>query len=215
MTSIRRTLWTAGLVGALALGGGAALVVAQDDTGATTDVNPDELLASAKAAIAEKKFGKALQDLNLLTSTIAKMRIEELKKALPDKVGDWTGEEATGENAAMLMGAGMTVKRRYTKGESSMQVELTADSPMVGMMAPLLTNPALMQGQEGQAVVTIKGRRALLEFRKGEKHGKLTILLNGNTSLLVFQGDNVQKGDLTDTFGKGIDLDKVEKALQN
>lgn len=210
MSPYGRALSTLGL--ALVLG---AVPLAQEE--GATELNPDELLASAKSAISEKKYGKALQDLGLLVGHIGKLRLGDLKSALPPAPSGWTAEDATGEaTLVMVFGGGLQVRREYRKGEQvNVTLELAADSPMVAAMAPLLVNPAFLQGQEGQSIVKVKGRNALLEFAKGETRGKLTLLLNNNTALLTLTGNGIQKSDLTDTFGKGLDIEKIEKVLQN
>ena len=96
-----------------------------------------------------------------------------------------------------------------------MSLEVLCDSPLVGMVAPMLTNPALLQGQEGMSVLNLKGKRALLEWHKDSKSGSLKVLLYGNTTLLTLEGRNLEKTDLSDTFGKALDLEKIEKVLAN
>ncbi|HVY62295.1 MAG TPA: hypothetical protein VHF22_11615 [Planctomycetota bacterium] len=207
----RRSLAALGLAVAITLGGAAALL-AQEDGG--TDINPDEVLASAKTNLEAKKYGKALQDLNLLVATVGKLRVESLKKTFADAPAGWTAEDAEGNSQAALLGVGLSVKRRYQKDPSSMDVELTADSPMLAMIAAAFTNPALVQGQEGKGFVTVKGRRGILEFHKDATNGELTFLLNNNTAMIKFTGTQVKKADLTE-FAKSFDFDKMEKALQD
>jgi hypothetical protein len=189
--------------------GFAAVLTAQD-------IDPNELFKTAKSALDEKKYGKALAELNLLVGEISKLRAEQLKQVLPAAPAGWTAEDATGE-ASPIAGVGITVKRHYQAGEEkTVDLEMLCDSPMVGMLAPMLSNPALLRGQEGTSVVTLKGgRRAILEYHKDSKSGNLKILLNANTTLLTLTGNQVERADLLDAFGKAVDLDAIEKALQS
>jgi len=202
--------WAGGLAVAVVLTGSAGLVAQDLDVG--------ELLNGVKSAVEAKKYGKALAELNLLVGEVTKLRIESLKKTLEAAVkpSGWTGEEATGEGSGQIMiAAGITIRKRFTKGEKGMQVELLSDSPMVGMIAPLLSNPAMLQGREGVSVVTLKGgRRGVLEYRGDSKSGNLQVLLNNN-AILKFDGDGVDRADILEAFGKGADLDAIERELQN
>jgi hypothetical protein len=92
-------------------------------------------------------------------------------------------------------------------------MELMADAgPMLAGLQMVLSNPALVSGNN--RVVTVKGRRALLEYEADAKRGTLQILLNAPGALLKVEGNGVQKADLTDVLAGGADLDAIEKAVQ-
>lgn len=63
-------------------------------------------------------------------------------------------------------------------------------------------------------MMKVKGKNALLEWRKGEKNGNLRMLLNANTTLLTLQGSDVEQKEVTDTFAKSMDVAGIEKVLQ-
>ncbi len=193
----------------------AGAVAADDDEGP----KPDDLFASAKAAYGEKKYGKALADLNQLSAAVAKLRVDQLKAALPGAPSGWTAEEATGDaTGAAIFLAGTSVKRGYSKGEGEaagrVDLELLADSPMAAAIGAMITNPMLVQGQEGKSIVTIKNRKGLVEWMKGEKSGKLTLPLNSSTSIVTLSGSGLEKTEFMDAFAKAFDWEKLEKAIQ-
>ena len=177
------------------------------------DLDPASLFDSAKTAYGEKKYGKALQDLNLLVKELGRLRMESLKTTLPAAPAGWTAEDVEGDASAMglaVFGGGISVKRTYRKGdETQVTVTLTADSPMVAGFA------AMFQFAPQGQVVTVKGRRALLEVDKDDKSADLKLLLNGNTSLLQVEGRSVTREDVGTLFANALDLDGMEKALQN
>jgi hypothetical protein len=213
---IKQRLLGVGLTLGIALGG-ASLVLAQEEE--QEGMDPKELFASAKESLDGKKYGKTLQDLQLLVGTVQKLRIKQIKGALPNAPQGWAAEDPKGDaTGAMFLGGGITVKRMYYKGEqgasSNVSLELVTDSPMVTALAPMLTNPAFFQGQEGMTMMKVKGKNAIVEWRKGEKNGTLKMLLNNNTTLLTLQGNEVDQKDVTDTFAKNMDLAAIEKVLQ-
>lgn len=181
------------------------------------DLDPLTLFESAKASYGEKKYGQSMSDLKLLFNEIGRRRVDQLRLTLPAAPAGWTAEDQDGDSGAlgaMFWGAGVTVKREYKKGdEARVTVELNADSPLVGMMGMMFSNPAMMG--EGASVVTIKGKRAVLQYEKEAKRATLQLLLNSNTTLLKVEGSSVSKEDVTNVFGNALDLNAMETALQN
>ena len=195
----------------------AAVVVAGLAAGTlyADDVDPAALCDSAKASIQAKKYGKAVSDLQLALAEVGRLRMEVMKTKFPGAPADWKAEDAEGEMAAgmMWLSAGTSVKRRYTKGDStSMTLTIWADAGlMLSGVQMMLTNPMFVP--QGSKIVTIKGRRALLEFHGDNKNGKLTILLNAPGSMVSLEGDAIASADLTDAFGNAIDYETLEKAI--
>ncbi len=202
--------WIAPVVVAAAFAGGALTLFAED-------LDLPKLLDSVKSNVQEKRYGKALADLQLVVGEVGRLRMESLKGVLPKPPEGWTAGEPEGEvgGALAMMGGGTQVKRQYHKGEDvSVDVELIADAgPWLAALQAMLTNPYAVQGNN--QVVTVKQRRALLEYDKNEKSGTLQIMLNSPNSLLKLQGHGVAKADLVDVLGGAVDFDALEKALQN
>lgn len=207
-----KTLRAAGLAAAIALAGAGALR-AQEDGG---EQKPEDLFKSAREAYDAKKYGAALKDVQALQSAIAKMRAEQLKALMPKAPDGWESDEPTAEvQSAMVLGLGVTVKREYRKGDSSVGAELVSDSPIIASFAAMMTNPMLIQGNPNLSLTTIQGKKALVETNKESRSVKATILLAGNTSMLTLNGSNVERKDVTETVCKQFKLDEMEKALQN
>jgi hypothetical protein len=176
------------------------------------DLDVPALLTSAKTAFEQKKYGKTLADLNLVASEVYRLRMESLQKHLPAAPTGWTADEPEG-NAGMGMfgmGALTTARRRYQKGdETSVQAEVYADAAaVVGPLQMMLANAAAV----GLKVITIKGRKALLELRGDAKSGALTVFLNSANSMLKLDGNGVAKADL-EALANAFDLDALEKAI--
>jgi hypothetical protein len=198
---LRRTTAAALVLAALAAAG----------PGTAEDLDPAALFESAKAAYDQQKYGKAAADLKLLLGEIGRRRGESLKGFLPVAPAGWTAGEAEVTDAgAVVFAAGLSVRRSYSKGDAEVNVELTVDSPATaGFMAMFQ-----MAGQmPGYAVVTVRGRRALLELDASSKTGTLSLVLGGNTALLQIRGNGVSKADLVDVFGGATNLDGLDRAL--
>jgi hypothetical protein len=201
------------LASVLALGllaGGAVRLFAED-------LDVPKLFDSAKASFAEKRYGKCWSDLQLVVAEVGRMRMEALKTVVPGGPTGWTAAEAEGDAAGgfAFLAAGTHVRRSATRGEEGrLEVELWADAPaMLSGVTMLVSNPAFVPA--GSKIVTIKGRRALLEYRKDDKSGKLSIVLGPPGSLLQVDARGVTNAELADTIPASFDLDAIEKAISD
>jgi hypothetical protein len=110
------------------------------------------------------------------------------------------------------MGGFTTVRRRYMKGEeTSVQADVHVDAgALVGPIQMVMSNPAFQQA--GLKVITIKGRKALLDVHAEQKSGSLTLVLNVPNCMVRLEGNGVAKADLEAVAG-AFDLDALEKAI--
>lgn len=215
MAKGRRWVAALALSTALATVGGTG-VLAQD----SGEVKPEDLFASAKAAYGEKKYGRTLSELSLLVGAISKLRVEQIKTVLPAAPEGWKAEDPSGDTTGAMVGfAGLAVRRGYSKSGGSeeqprVDLELVSDSPMIGMVAPMFGNPAMVASQEGMSVINLKGnKRAILEWHKDTKGGNLKVLLGNSNCLLTITASNCAKTDLSDVFAKALDIEKIDKVL--
>jgi len=176
------------------------------------DLDVPALFGSAKASFEAKKYGKAMADLNLIAGELGRLRVEVLTKALPAAPSGWTADEPEGNAGIGAFAIGFAqANRRYAKGDDvSVRVELYADAPaMVAPVQSLLSMAGMMGG--AVKVVTVKGRKAVLQMN-GDKNGSLMVLLAPPNSMLKFEGQGTPKGDL-EAFAGGLDLDAIEKLV--
>lgn len=181
------------------------------------DLDVPKLLDGVKAAVQDKKYGHAVADLQLVVAEVGRLRMEALKALFPSPPDGWIAEDAEGQSvaAAAMFGGGTVVKRAYKKGDdSSADLELMADAgPILAGLQMVLSNPAMVSGDN--QIVTVKGRRALLEYHKDGKDGSLQIMLNAQGSMLRIAARGVTKAELVDKLGGLPDYDAIEKGIQN
>jgi hypothetical protein len=191
----------------------AALSYAAAGFASAEDLDVAKLLDEAKAAHAGKHYGKSLQSLSLAMNEVSRLRLDGLKSVFPTVEG-WQGDEVEGQsNLGALMGAGAgfaTLKRTYTKGETSVDVELMIDAPAIFSQFQMMIGGGFTP--QGTQVIMVKGRKAALRLEKEQKSGELQILLAGN-SVMTLRGRQVAKADLVDTIGGAFDMDALEKAI--
>lgn len=197
------------LVPVLALAVGAATLSAED-------LDPLKLFESAKQHHAEKRYGRCLADLQLLVGEVGRLRVETIKGLFPATLSGFSAEEAEGTmgGGMALLGAGTQVKRTYRRDESSLETTIWADAgAILSGFQMLIQNPALIG--EGRQLVTVKGRKALLEYDKNAKRGTLTVILASVTGMVQLSGAEFTKDEFVDKLGGAFDYDRIEKELAN
>jgi hypothetical protein len=192
----------------------ALLAVGAVGSARADDLDVPALLDGAKTSFAAKKYGKCLGDLQMVLGEVGRMRMEVLKGLLPGAPEGWTAGEPEGQSQAGIAWfvAGTQVKRNYTKGESNADVEIWADAGTVmASFMMLASNPAFLP--QGSKIITVKGRKTIFEWRKDDKAGKLTILLNTPNAFMTVEARGVEPKELSDGFPAKFDLDAIERAI--
>lgn len=145
----------------------------------------DGCLSAASTAWKERRFGACTKQLQDAMALVADMRADAIRSALP---GAPEGYEIVPEEkdamaanpmlAAMTASVGSVIQRQYRaqNGRSTIEVTVTADSPLVGMFNMWIANPAMVG--EGAEVVKYGPYNALLK-KEGQRRN-LQILIEGS-----------------------------------
>lgn len=108
----------------------------------------DEITDSLTAAIDAYEAGEiqqALGEIAYATQLLNELQSEGLAGFLPEPLEGW--ERELSDDAAQglgFMGGGSAAEAVYTGPEGRFTILMVADNPMVGAMAGMLNNPALM-----------------------------------------------------------------------
>lgn len=181
------------------------------------DLDPLKVFDSAKQHCAEKHYGKCLSDLQTLIAEIGRLRGDALKALLPGAPADWkAGEsESVATGGLAMLGAGSQVKREYTKGDdkrATITVMADAGAMMQGFLM-LFQNPAFLS--DGKRMVSIKGRKAILDWPKDATSGSLVVLLNVPASMVQIEANGITPKEIQDVIAGAIDFDALEKGIQD
>jgi len=138
----------------------------------------DDVTDSIEGALAAYKDGDlqyALEELAYATQLLNAMKSDDLSALMPPAPEGWTRElDPTYTQSLNAMGGGVGVSASYRKGPESFGISLTADSPMVAAMAPMLLNAGMLGGkmirvgrekfvdQDGQ-IIGLIGNRVLIQ----------------------------------------------------
>ena len=107
-----------------------------------------------------------------------------------------------------MLGGGVTVSRDYTRGASTISVEIVSDSPVLQSVLMMLNNP-VFAGAGGGRLETVKGNRSVLKFDSGKKSGELYIVV-ASRFVVTVKGRQVAREDLL-AYGEAMDYRVLEE----
>ncbi len=160
---------------------------------------------AAKKAYESGDTAETQVALNQALALLGEMKVAEVGKALPETIGEWKGGEIDNQSAglAILGGGGITLRRPYTSGEKSVTVDLSADSPAIGMMLGYLGNPATATAM-GLKMHRMGDEKVMVN----EKEGSATLIYN-NRFLFQIQNSGLKPAELVGLL-QGVDLKALD-----
>jgi len=159
------------------------------------------------------KYSQAVDELQYAIGQIQLLQVDELRKALPEPLSGWKGEETEGSGIPMgMFGGGLSVGRHYYKEDSdeSIDVEIVSQSPMLQSMMMFFQNPAFLATQPNSKMVRIKGEKAIEKFSAQGKEGELSLILNGKTLVRV-EGSNIADKKILYDYMEKVDFNIIKK----
>jgi hypothetical protein len=172
-----------------------------------------EAIDAAKKAVEADKLGAAIAALQAAIKDLQKKQRAQVLAALPKPDGwqieDQQPDEQADNLAAGMFGGGFTVTRRYRNGDKSMNVEVTANSPLMQMFAMMFANPALIEADGGE-IVKYGAHKAMLK-KSGDNGQELSILMH-DAHLIKVNSDGIKADDLLKVFDQAC-VDRLEKPL--
>lgn len=129
------------------------------------------VLARAQDHYEANRYAAAMADLKTCVGLTQTRWVEAIREALPAAPENWTkvpqpkDEQESAQAQAMLaslsLGVGTQVEQRYTAESKRLDVSITADSPMVGMMGMMFSNPAMLNAN--QELIEYGTHKAILD----------------------------------------------------
>ena len=155
------------------------------------------------------QYSDAVDSLNFAEQMIQQKKSAGLETFLPGPLKGWKAEVATSQAASSAMlGGGISAERQYSKGDSSIDIQIMADSPMLQGVMMMMSNP-MFATSDGGKLERIGKQKAIIKFDPGDKEGEIQIVV-ANRFMVTIEGDGVTKKDLKD-YAKAIDYNKMSK----
>jgi hypothetical protein len=175
----------------------------------TLRAEEDPVIKSIGEAVEQYKNGQyatAIASLDYAGQMIRQKKGEVLGRLLPAPLDGWSAEQVdTKAMGAAMFGGATTAERRYIKGNSSLTVKYSTDSPMMQSMLMMFSNP-IFASSVGK-IELINGQKAIVDFK--ETSGNINIMI-GNSLLITIDGSNIKRDDLLAYAGR-IDVDTLSK----
>lgn len=176
------------------------------------------LLQQAGKAWEAKQYGVCSKSLRSALELISRERAKAIRAALPnppegfEKVAPSDADEAAPNAyaAAMAIGVGSMIDQEYrdTKGGSSVNVQIAADSPLVQMMSMWIANPSILD--KNSELVKYGAHNAVLQ--KDGDRWNLMILVGQDLITANVEGRSDEF--LLKMFDQAA-VDKIAAALAN
>ena len=172
----------------------------------------DTVLSTIKEATRQYQAGDysgSASNLDYASQLIRQKKSEKMKDLLPEPLPGWDGKEASAQAlGAAVLGGGVTVSRDYTRGASTISVEIVSDSPVLQSVLMMLNNP-VFAGAGGGRLETVKGNRSVLKFDSGKKSGELYIVV-ASRFVVTIKGRQVAREELL-AYGEAMDYRVLEE----
>ena len=172
----------------------------------------DTVLSTIKEATRQYQAGDysgSASNLDYASQLIRQKKSEKMKDLLPEPLPGWDGKEASAQAlGAAVLGGGVTVSRDYTRGASTISVEIVSDSPVLQSVLMMLNNP-VFAGAGGGRLETVKGNRSVLKFDSGKKSGELYSVV-ASRFVVTVKGRQVAREDLL-AYGEAMDYRVLEE----
>jgi len=153
------------------------------------------------------QYSDAVDSLNFAEQLIQQKKSTGLEAFLPGPLKGWTAEAATSQAASSAMlGGGITAERSYSKGDSSIQIQIMADSPMLQGVLMMMSNP-MFATADGGKMERIGKQKAIIKFNPSTKEGDIQIVV-ANRFLVSIEGNGITNKNLKD-YAKAIDYKKM------
>lgn len=178
-----------------------AFVMASSAQAAFADDVTDSINEALKA-YAEKSYSEAVEDLNYAVQLINQKKSGALTQFLPKALDGWSADTASSEAVgAAMFGGAITAKREYTKGESTIEITIVSDSPVLQGMMMMFSNP-MFAASGGGKLERIKRQKAIVKYNKKERSGEINIMV-AKRFLITLKGDNVSLDEMR-AYAKAI-----------
>jgi hypothetical protein len=170
----------------------------------------DEVTDSINDALKYYQDGEytdAIEDLSYALQLIKQKKAKELEAFLPKPLGGWTAQQSSSQAAGTAMfGGGITAERKYSRGPSSMTVQIITNSPMMQGVMMMLSNP-MFAASDGGRLEKIGRQKAIVKFDPTHKQGEIKMVV-ANRFFVLIKGHGITEEDLKG-YAKAIDYKKL------
>jgi hypothetical protein len=179
--------------------------------------NADQITDQIDAGRRAYEAGEARVAMQALQFAIAEIETQlrqQQLQLLPEPLPGWSAEDAVSESAglaAMIAGTNLSRSYRNDTTGASVQITVTADSPLLAMMGMMMSSPMLMQANPGSSPFLHGSYRGMIEQNE-DGTTKLSLMV-GTRILVQIEGEGGADRQALEAYLQALDLPNLEKAL--
>lgn len=162
-------------------------------------------------AYPNKEFRTAIDDLNYAVAQIREQLDAQNAVLLPEPLAGWTAGEVENASASMaMMGGGTHMSRTYQRGSESIEITVTAGSPMMAAALAMMNNPMLLSSDPSlkpYRYQRIKG----MKKHAGDRT-EVTLGIAGQI-MLQLNADRLSDEAIIEQYLDAIDFDRIREAF--
>jgi len=186
---------------------------AQKRSGQPKEPSFADSVVAAQKAFEAKEYGTAITALQAAIKAVQKLQRAAILEALPKPAGYEVRDEEPADAAnnpfgASLAAFGQTITRHCEKEDKRFDIEVMANSPLVGMLAVQFSSPQMIKASGGE-LVEYGAHKAILKNDDGNL--ELMILLNEKHVVKV-ESRGHSEDELFAVFDQAC-VDRIEKQL--
>jgi len=173
-------------------------------------VYADDIEDSIREGLQYYKNGEhtqAVESLNYACQLIQQKKGNNLEAFLPKPLSGWAAQAPTSQAAgAAMFGGGVTAERQYTKGASSVTVQIITDSPVMQGVMMMFSNP-MFASSDGGKLEKVGGQKAIVKWDPTNKTGEIKIVV-ANRFFVLIEGNGITKEDIKG-YAMAIDYNEL------
>lgn len=157
-----------------------------------------------------KDYKIAIDELNYAVAQMQEKLNQENASLLPEALPGWTTGEVENASAAMaMMGGGTNMSREYSKDGQSINLSVTAGSPMMAAALTMINNPMLINSDPSLKPFRFKRHKGMLQQSSGDIEITLAVL---GQIMVQATGSNTDL-ESVEQYLEALDFDKLQSAL--
>ena len=175
----------------------------------------EQEITSGLSAYKAKQYSKSAEHLEFAAQKIRNLKAKKIETLFPKPLPGWMANDTeSGAVGRMFMGGVISGSKKYLKNSSTVNITITTDNPMIGVVSGILSNPMMLQmgaqlgGATGQEIVRVKDQKALKAWDPENREGSMQMVVD-NRALVSIEGANCRVEDIQ-KYAESIDFGKIK-----
>jgi hypothetical protein len=158
-----------------------------------------------------KDYRAAIDDLNYAVAQIQELLNAQHGTLLPEPLPGWTASAVENASGGMaMMGGGTNMSRSYQRDGESLELSITAGSPMIAAALAMINSPMMLSTSPDMKPYRYKRIKGMKEVSAGRI--EITLALAGQI-MVQLTANNLADEDVVTQYLDAMDFDRIQEAL--